>query len=201
MDITSFLMGKKSGGSGGTADYNELSNKPQINSVELSGNKSLSDLGINSGATVNFITQGNEYTRPFILEDAEPGVYGLQQDTGMGIKSQTNIYLKTTSSSNYFTINNPVEPYIYVVNKYSDDLPKGTIIAWINTLSTDESLNTKVLKKSNSNNGITTYDYTGFSRYVKDNQIESLIKKITGFDATKTQVLKNINGTLTWVDE
>ena len=33
-------------GSQGTINYNELTNKPQINSVELSGNKSLSDLGI-----------------------------------------------------------------------------------------------------------------------------------------------------------
>ena len=32
--------------SGGTTDYTALSNKPQINSVELSGNKSLDDLGI-----------------------------------------------------------------------------------------------------------------------------------------------------------
>lgn len=36
----------ESGGSGGTSDYSELSNKPQINSITLSGNKSLSDLGI-----------------------------------------------------------------------------------------------------------------------------------------------------------
>lgn len=34
------------GGSGGTTDYNALSNKPQIGGVELSGNKSLADLGI-----------------------------------------------------------------------------------------------------------------------------------------------------------
>lgn len=27
------------------------------------------------------------------------------------------------------------------------------------------------------------------------------LKAITGYDATKTQVLKNINGTLTWVEE
>lgn len=33
--------------------------------------------------------------------------------------------------------------------------------------------------------------------------VESLeaVKSITGYDASKTQVLKNINGTLTWVDE
>lgn len=35
------------GGSGGTSNYNNLENKPQINNVTLAGNKSLSDLGIN----------------------------------------------------------------------------------------------------------------------------------------------------------
>ena len=34
------------GGSGGTSNYEDLSNKPAINSTTLSGNKSLSDLGI-----------------------------------------------------------------------------------------------------------------------------------------------------------
>lgn len=33
-------------GSGGTTDYTDLTNKPQINNVELSGNKSASDLGL-----------------------------------------------------------------------------------------------------------------------------------------------------------
>lgn len=33
-------------GGGGTSDYTDLINKPQINSVTLTGNKSLSDLGI-----------------------------------------------------------------------------------------------------------------------------------------------------------
>lgn len=45
------LLGKKydlmgGGGSGGTSDYEELTNLPKINSVELKGNKSLEDLGI-----------------------------------------------------------------------------------------------------------------------------------------------------------
>ena len=35
-----------SGGSGGTTDYNDLSNKPKINDVTLSGNVSLDTLGI-----------------------------------------------------------------------------------------------------------------------------------------------------------
>ena len=34
-----------------------------------------------------------------------------------------------------------------------------------------------------------------------DLQKDEYFKAITGYDATKTQVLKNINGTLTWVEE
>ena len=33
---------------GGTKDYNRLNNKPQINDVELIGNKSFEDLGVES---------------------------------------------------------------------------------------------------------------------------------------------------------
>ena len=47
MDLPSYLLGKKSGGGGGgTTNYDELSNKPSINNVTLSGNKSSSDLGL-----------------------------------------------------------------------------------------------------------------------------------------------------------
>ena len=45
------------GGSGGTSDYEELINKPQINNVGLIGNKSLEDLGINIPDVSNFITK------------------------------------------------------------------------------------------------------------------------------------------------
>ena len=31
--------------------------------------------------------------------------------------------------------------------------------------------------------------------------INTLLQKVDGFDATKTQVLKNINGTFTWIEE
>lgn len=40
------------GGSGGVTNYNDLTNKPQINGVTLNGNQSTSDLGINSGNVI-----------------------------------------------------------------------------------------------------------------------------------------------------
>lgn len=41
-----YIRQHSGGGGGGTSNYNQLSNKPQINGVELVGNKSSSDLGI-----------------------------------------------------------------------------------------------------------------------------------------------------------
>lgn len=40
------ILGSGGGGTGGTTDYNTLTNKPQINGVELSGNKTSEDLGL-----------------------------------------------------------------------------------------------------------------------------------------------------------
>ena len=44
------------GGSGGTSDYDQLSNRPQINSITLTGNKSLSDLSIASSTDVGTLS-------------------------------------------------------------------------------------------------------------------------------------------------
>lgn len=44
--ISNNVISATGGGGGGTTDYTDLTNKPQINSVTLSGNKSFSDLGI-----------------------------------------------------------------------------------------------------------------------------------------------------------
>lgn len=41
------------GGDSGTSNYNELENRPQINSTTLTGNKSASDLGLAAEAEVS----------------------------------------------------------------------------------------------------------------------------------------------------
>lgn len=46
------------GGGGGTSDYTELSNKPKINNVELTGNKYIRDLGIHTDEIYHDINQG-----------------------------------------------------------------------------------------------------------------------------------------------
>ena len=46
IDENNVISATGGGGSGGTTDYELLENKPQINGIELLGNKSLSELGI-----------------------------------------------------------------------------------------------------------------------------------------------------------
>lgn len=68
-EIQDILNNAGSGGSGGTSDYTDLENKPQINSVTLTGNKSLSDIGAatatdmtaQQGKTVGMGTGGTDY--------------------------------------------------------------------------------------------------------------------------------------------
>ncbi len=48
---------EQGGGGGGTSDYAALTNKPKINNVELSGNKSLTSLGIASRAELTSIEE------------------------------------------------------------------------------------------------------------------------------------------------
>ena len=50
------------GGTGGTSDYELLNNKPQINGVELHGNKTLDDLGIQPKG--NYLTNESDPTVP-----------------------------------------------------------------------------------------------------------------------------------------
>ena len=50
--LLGLIKANSGGGGGGTDDYEDLNNLPKINSVELKGNKSLSDLGIASATAL-----------------------------------------------------------------------------------------------------------------------------------------------------
>lgn len=56
----------------------------------------------------------------------------------------------------------------------------------------------RVLLTNNTLSYTPTGDYNPSTKLYTD---KTHYEKMTGYDATKTQVLKNINGTLTWVDE
>lgn len=85
------LGGNNGGGGGGTTNYNQLSNKPKINGVELSGDKTANDLGINptlasavtsnlevgaipSGTTIPQDTTFTEFVQKLLVTEIAPTI-------------------------------------------------------------------------------------------------------------------------------
>lgn len=113
-----YIRQHSGGGGGGSSDYNNLLNKPQINGVELSGNKTTSDLGI-SGATVSTLYQASTTEQVATIELASPYtnydfliVQGYYSDT-TNRYAQSGIYSKDTlddifNNSGYFGVANNV---------------------------------------------------------------------------------------------
>ena len=85
---------------GGTSDYSDLTNKPKINNVELSGNKSLSDLGI-TNFSGDYNDLSNKPTIPTKTSD-------LTNDSGFIDSSYHDNTKQDTlvSGTNIKTINN-----------------------------------------------------------------------------------------------
>ena len=54
---------KHGGGGSGTNNYSDLENKPKINGVELSGNKTASDIGINIPTKLSQLQNDSGYTK------------------------------------------------------------------------------------------------------------------------------------------
>ena len=52
-----------------------------------------------------------------------------------------------------------------------------------------------------STNNSISYTPTNNYNPATKKYVDELLTTYTGYDATKTQVLKNVNGTFTWVDE
>ena len=94
------------GGSGGTSDYEELTNKPTINNVELTGNKSTSDLGIviptNSDFTLNGLSEKsyNNLTDKPTIPVVPTNVSAFNNDVGY----TTNVGTITSVKMNGSTI-------------------------------------------------------------------------------------------------
>ena len=99
------------GGSGGTSDYDQLENRPQINNVTLSGNKSLSDLGIDIPTQLSELSDDSTHR---LVTDAEKNkLAGIE--TGAEVNDIAAIKVNGTSQ----TITNK-EVDITVPTKISD---------------------------------------------------------------------------------
>ena len=104
--------------SGGSSDYSALSNKPSINSVELSGNKTSSDLGLVSAESGKGLST-NDYT------DAEKTKLG-----GIAAGAEVNVQSDWSQSDNTaddYIKNKPNLATVATSGSYNDLTDKPTI--------------------------------------------------------------------------
>lgn len=123
---------KRGGGGSGTTDYTQLNNKPQINSTELNGNKSLSELGIQEElqAGEGIAISGNTISANGLVTEQEldeleismAGALNHKQDTlvaGSGINIANNVIREKTDVekindwfNTYWQGKEPMYPYM-----------------------------------------------------------------------------------------
>lgn len=120
-DGDTLTINSTGGGSGGTSNYNDLTNKPKINNVELKGNKTSSDLGLITNAVddlVNYYKKSETFTKQEV-NNLISAISTLDLQVVQTLPTQdistTTIYLvpKTDAGTN-----DVYDEYIYVSNAW-----------------------------------------------------------------------------------
>lgn len=108
------------GGGGGTTNYNELSNRPQVENKTLEGNMSLSDLGAQAALDTDQMAAVNSG-----ISSADVAQIGTNKNNISSIQGKLTAH--TAGGSNYDTING-IRVYVSSTAP-TGDIPTGSI--WI----------------------------------------------------------------------
>lgn len=154
---TNWQVHKLSEGGSGTSNYNQLTNKPQINSVELSGNKTAAQLGMaNSNTFQGTIAEWNQlttaekkaYDHASIPDSIDGGVTFPANKvimTGGGNvenaipKFERKTISGTTDSNGWLTTGLSPQSYVYV-----STLNSGSVIVLVLNAQSDNTIRFKI---------------------------------------------------------
>lgn len=132
-------LGKNGGGStGGTTNYLELANKPKINNVELTGNKTLEDLGINIPDLENYYTK-EEINNTFSTTKDVKEAFAVTWESTKNYIDSSLCYDYTTlievpsgrKNDDRTTVRFPVSGYNELCRQYGKFLPIKLHLGWV----------------------------------------------------------------------
>lgn len=132
-------LGKNGGGStGGTTNYLELANKPKINNVELTGNKTLEDLGINIPDLENYYTK-EEINNTFSTTKDVKEAFAVTWESTKNYIDSSSCYDYTTlievpsgrKNDDRTTVRFPVSGYNELCKQYGKFLPIKLHLGWV----------------------------------------------------------------------
>lgn len=227
---------------GTSDDYNNLSNKPKINNVTLTDNKTSSDLGLQDTLVsgVNVKTINNEsilgqgdisisgsslvpITTSCNIYDLESNLYKVSAGVNLFYNTKreklTTVYdtLLFVSNNDYgsstdyvgkcfWAIGRPVNSGVGVHSQIMVGYAQNNLYGICDSFILDRLLTTNTNQYVGA---VKTFDVLPISTVVPttDNQftnkkyVDDVPTHYAGYDSTKNQVLKNLHGVLTWVDE
>jgi hypothetical protein len=132
-------LGKNGGGSaGGTTNYLDLANKPKINNVELTGNKTLEDLGINIPDLENYYTK-EEINNTFSTTKDVKEAFAVTWESTKNYIDSSSCYDYTTlievpsgrKNDDRTTVRFPVSGYNELCKQYGKFLPIKLHLGWV----------------------------------------------------------------------
>lgn len=125
MDVLSYALAKKAGGGGGgTTDYSQLTNKPSINNVTLSGNKSSEDLGLASKTYVDNLVSASlkrEVVNVLPVSDIKTNTIYMVPKATAGTQNVYDEYMYINSAWEIIG-NTEVDLTGYATEDYVDDI-------------------------------------------------------------------------------
>ena len=163
--------GSSGGGSGETSDYSSLSNKPQINGVELSGNKTTTDLKINIPTKTSELTNDSGFITSIPDEYVTDSELTAKEYITKDVNNLTNytptssLSLVATSGSYNDLTNKPVIPEEYVLPTAST-----TVLGGVKVDGSSITIQDGVISSTASGGGTT--DYTNLSNKPQINSVE-----------------------------
>lgn len=169
------VLPKGDKGEQGTTNYNDLTNKPSINNVTLSGNKSLSDLGIQPA--------GNYVTNTDYASSSTAGIVRIGTAVSTYMSSDNRLSASTRTYEDYTsgnaamfvgkgTLENVITGKGLVTNTDYADATTGGVIKTSSTTGTGVS-GAGVLYASNSS--YSTYDSASDYYFIGKGTLENVI--------------------------
>ena len=199
-DITINASGS---GMGGTSDYEELENKPKINDVELSGNKTLDELGINIPTNSDFTLSGlkeksyNSLSDKPIIPIVPTDISAFNNDKGYITKDVDNLtnYTKTSDIPTIPTKVSELDNDKGYISDYTETDP--TVPSYVKSISESDINNWNSMINSSGDqtiSGVKTYSVLPVSEVLPTSDNQFTIKQYV--DNAISTALGNVESVL-----
>ena len=172
---------------GGTTNYNELSNKPKINNIELKGNKTLEELGIDLDGTLQSAKDYADSIKPTKTSE-------LTNDSDFAVTNSNNNFSSSQTINGTLTINGDIvqngESYeTHAEQIYTEKDEIITRDGAVGGLSQGQLTGIRAKKYDGANDGQLGFDADGTARVGDVNDTQPLLTRDEVENLTEGQVL------------